>query len=92
MFKNLLHGHFFNFIAHYFHEKLNTCADVCGWLKRLGKEYEAYEHKFEEKMVDGFWLLNYVNEEILEDYGVKNETHRQKILYHIDELKKNLSA
>lgn len=80
------------FIAGFFHEQLKTCEDVCVWLGNLGKEYKAYKPNFEDHIVDGFWLLNYVNEEILIQYGVKNEKHRQKILLHIEELKKQLST
>jgi len=83
---------FFYFIAGYYTEQLKTCADVCLWLEKIDKEYAIYRPGFEANIVDGFWLLNYVNEEILEQYGVKNKKDRQKILSHIEKLKRELSA
>jgi hypothetical protein len=43
-------------------------------------------------MIDGFWLLNYVNEESLIKYEIENEHHRKGILSGIEELKKLCEA
>jgi len=82
----------FRFIAGYNVDGLERCEGVCNWLKDLGKEYHKYVSIFEEHMIDGFWLHNYVNEECLIKYEIKNEQHRKKILSGIEELKKQCEA
>jgi len=82
----------FRFIAGYAVEGLESCKGVCDWLKSLGPEYHKYVSIFEEHMIDGFWLLNYVNEESLIKYEIENEHHRKGILSGIEELKKQCEA
>jgi hypothetical protein len=53
----------------------------------LGNEYAVYAAVFEQNQVDGYWLLNYVNEEKLKQYGIDNAAHRQFILEKIEKLK-----
>ncbi len=67
---------------------LQSCEDVSRWLTALGEDYVAYVKQFEDKIVDGFWLLNYVNDEILIQYEVRNPYHRRRILEAIEEKKK----
>jgi hypothetical protein len=82
----------FRFIAGYAVESLARCEGVCNWLKDFGPEYHRYVSIFEGHMIDGFWLLNYVNEESLIKYEIKNEHHRKRILSGIEELKKQCEA
>ncbi|CAF4257633.1 unnamed protein product, partial [Adineta steineri] len=64
----------------YFLQRLQTRSGVDEWLMSLGTEYKQYVPCFEEHLIDGFWLLNYVNKESLIKYEVTNEEHRKKIL------------
>jgi hypothetical protein len=82
----------FRFIAGYLVDGLERCEGVCNWLKDLGIQYHKYVSIFEEHMIDGFWLLNYVNEESLIKYEIENEHHRKGILSGIEELKKLCEA
>jgi hypothetical protein len=77
----------FHFLAGYNREDLKSCDAVCVWLAGIGTEYEAYVPMFKDKMVDGFWLLNFVNKATLTQYGVKNAKHRQEILQRIEKIK-----
>ena len=79
----------FYFIAGYAAEGLERCEGVFHWLKSLGEEYDRYATSFMEHMVDGFWLLNYVNEQSLIKYEVGDKKHRQVILAAIQELKES---
>ncbi|CAF3691247.1 unnamed protein product, partial [Adineta steineri] len=64
----------------YFLQRLQTRSGVDEWLMSLGTEYKQYVPCFGEHLIDGFWLLNYVNKESLIKYEVSNEEHRKKIL------------
>ncbi len=75
----------------YLHNDLRRCEDVCSWLKSLGKEYAVYAGSFKQNNVDGFWLLNHVDETKLVEYGIKNKIHRQLILAGIEKLRKQCS-
>ncbi|CAF4259191.1 unnamed protein product, partial [Adineta steineri] len=72
----------------YFLEQLQTLSGVAEWLRSLGAEYHKYVPCFEEHLIDGFWLLNYVNDESLIKYEVRNEKHRKKILDGIEVFQK----
>jgi hypothetical protein len=68
---------------------VKTCADVCHWIRLLGKEYASYVEAFEKDDVDGYWLLHHVDDTKLLKYGIKNSDHRQVILNNLEQLKKS---
>jgi hypothetical protein len=43
---------------------------------------------FKKHSINGYWLLNQVDNENLTNYGVKNENHQKAILHEIERLKK----
>ncbi len=65
-----------------------SCEEVCNWVRKLGKKYAVYADIFKEHRVDGYWLLNYTNDEELQKYGITDEDHRRFILDEIKKLKK----
>jgi hypothetical protein len=58
----------------------------------LGKEYAVYIDSFKQNNVNGFRLLNDVDETKLVQYGVKNRRHQQFILKSIVALKTQVST
>jgi hypothetical protein len=77
----------FHFLAGYARDDLKSYDDVSDWLAAIGTEYKAYGPMFKNKMVDGFWLLNYVNKATLTQYGVKDKNHQQEILQSIENIR-----
>jgi len=43
---------------------------------------------FKRHNINGYWLLNHVDNENITNYGVKNENHQKAILHEIKRLKK----
>ncbi len=72
----------------YSSENLNTCKDVCKWLRTLGNDYTAYKTIFTRHNIDGYWLLNQVNDKNLREYGIVRDDHRRAILDKVDDLKR----
>jgi hypothetical protein len=79
--------YFYIFLGTYFFKGLKSSEDVCKWLRSLGDEYATYEHPFRKHNIDGYWLLNHVDDTKLAAYGIKNKEHRQAILDGIKELR-----
>jgi hypothetical protein len=82
----------FLFVALNHHESLQSCDDVSRWLRSLGSDYVAYVPAFEINFIDGFWLLNYIDDQHLQDMEIKNKTHRRVILANIKQLKETSST
>ncbi len=61
--------------------------EVCNWVRKLGKEYAVYVDIFKRNKVNGYWLLNHITDEELQNYGITNKKHRQDILKEIEKLK-----
>jgi len=76
----------------YSNEKLNSCQDVCKWIRSLSKDYVPYAEIFKEHNVDAYWLLNHINDENLKEYGIERADHRHAILDNIEQLKKQCSV
>lgn len=55
---------------------------------RLDKNYQVYLKTFKKHKVDGYELLNQVDDEKLIKYGINNEKHRAVILAGIKKLKR----
>ncbi len=72
----------------YIHDDLKTVEDVCNQIVSLGADYKAYVKIFKKHSINGYWLLNQVDNENLTNYGVKNENHQKAILHEIERLKK----
>ncbi|CAF0844524.1 unnamed protein product [Rotaria sordida] len=70
----------------YILKNFKTCDDVCEWLQSLGNQYTVYANIFKKRNIDGYWLLNQVNDESLMYYGVKNADHRRVMLDNIKRL------
>jgi hypothetical protein len=66
-----------------------TVREVCEWIRGLGKKYVVYADVFKKKDVDGYWLLNRVDDGLLQEYEITDEDHRTFILNEIEQLKKN---
>ena len=62
--------------------------DVCHWVQSLDKNYAKYVNHFKKDTIDGFRLIQFVNNDTLIEYGVDNEHNRQKILDGIQQLRK----
>ncbi|CAF0840431.1 unnamed protein product [Adineta ricciae] len=71
----------------YFHDRLNSVADVCEWVKGLGDEYVTYAKLFKYYGVDGYWLLNCIDDKVLSGYGIQNKGHQRGILDGIEKLR-----
>ena len=65
-----------------------TVKDVGFWVESFGKNYWNYADRFREDYIDGFRLYNFINDDVLIQYGVKNEDHRRQILNTIQQLRK----
>ncbi|UJR32647.1 hypothetical protein I4U23_020107 [Adineta vaga] len=62
--------------------------DVFNWLCSINQNYKSYADALRKDYVDGFWLLNYIDDQCLyKKYGVKDEGHRRDILNSIEKLK-----
>ncbi|CAF2076267.1 unnamed protein product [Rotaria magnacalcarata] len=72
----------------FIHDNYESCEDVRKWLKSLGKEYKKYIEIFRKNHVDGYWLLNHIDDKTLNEYGIDSSTHRQIIMTNIEYLKK----
>jgi hypothetical protein len=72
------------------HNSLKSKEDVGNWLESFNDTCAIYADSFIQNEIDGFWLLNHVNEENLVNYGVKDKSHQRLILSHIKELKNEL--
>ncbi|CAF1000799.1 unnamed protein product [Adineta steineri] len=70
----------------YNHDKIKTASDVCRWLERLGHGCEAYANTFKEHDINGYWLINHIDNENLVKLGVE-KAHQQTILNGIKKLK-----
>ncbi len=70
-------------------ERVITVREVCEWIRGLGKKYVVYADVFKKKDVDGYWLLNRVDDGLLQEYEITDEDHRTFILNEIEQLKKN---
>ncbi|CAF3297844.1 unnamed protein product [Rotaria socialis] len=71
----------------YISSKVKSTEDVGKWLQSLDKQYKNYVKTFKVKDVDGYWLLNHVDDGVLLGYGVKDKEHRRDILNGIEKLK-----
>ncbi len=67
---------------------MNSKEDVYNWLLTLDKEYVIYAKTFKKRNVDGYCLLNDIDDGKLVNYGVESKDHRQAILDEIGKLKK----
>ncbi len=67
---------------------MNSKEDVYKWLLSLDKDYVTYAKTFKKRNIDGYRLLNDMDDEKLFNYGVASEDHRQAILDEIEKLKK----
>ena len=72
----------------YFLDGFDTPEDVAKWLTGLDKGFEKYARKFLAQVIDGYWVLNQLDETHLVKFGVEDPAHKKKILRAIDELKK----
>ncbi len=54
----------------------------------LGKDYVTYADTFKKRNIDGYRLLNQMDDGKLIKYGVENEGHRLVILDGIEKLRK----
>ncbi|CAF1458777.1 unnamed protein product [Adineta steineri] len=80
-------------MPHHFRERLQSCDDVSNWLISLGDDYKKYIEPFKNDFVDGFWLLNYINDENLQNkYQIQNESHRKNILKKIQQFKSSINV
>lgn len=67
---------------------MKSSEDVCHWIESLGKDYKPYKKIFKDAAIDGYWLLNQLDEKQLIDKGITHTGHRQVILHRIDDLRK----
>ena len=67
-----------------------TIHDVGQWLESLGGDYSRYVSIFKKDFVDGFRLVNFINNGVLIEYGITNENHRQTILNAVQLLRNDL--
>ncbi|CAF1553218.1 unnamed protein product, partial [Adineta steineri] len=80
-------------MPHHFRERLQSCDDVSSCLISLGDDYKNYAKAFKDDFVDGFWLLNYINDENLQNkYQIQNELHRKNILKKIQQFKSSINV
>jgi hypothetical protein len=63
--------------------------DVCHWVESFGENYSIYANSFRKDVIDGFRLYNFVDNNILIGYGIKNGDHRQRILDAIQKLRRD---
>lgn len=75
-------------IGYYQRDDFKSARDVAGWLSGLGEEYQPYADSFQKKDINGYWLLNQMNEDELVRCEVTNAEHQQVILAGIDELRR----
>jgi hypothetical protein len=54
----------------------------------LGDDYAADANAFQEQDINGYWLLNQVDDKYLIKLGVKNKDHRKAIFRVIERVKK----
>jgi len=71
----------------YIHNDLKTVDDVYKQIISLGDDYLTYAINLHKQEVDGYWLLNYINDEELTKHGIENKNHRQVILRKIEQMK-----
>ncbi len=71
----------------YIHKDLKSVNDVYCQMVSLGEDYLSYANTLQKHDVDGYWLLNHINDEKLTKYEVENKNHRQVILDKIEQLK-----
>lgn len=65
----------------YIHPQLKTCNDVYQHMvDKLGNQYREPLKSIELHDIDAYWLLNMVDNDYLERYGVKDANLRKKIL------------
>ena len=76
------------FVGVYIHKELNTPGDVYQHLmKKFGHKNEQQLTDFYNFDVDAYWLLNMVDYQNLEKYGIKDFELRRRILKEVEKLK-----
>lgn len=70
--------------------RLWTVSDVCGWLETL--MLGQYKDAFADAAVDGPFLLELTEEDLLNTLGVEHPLHRKKIIAGILRLRKERDA
>ena len=72
----------------YIHPQLKTWNDVYQHMvDKLGDQYREPLKSIELHDIDAYWLLNMVDNDYLERYGVKDASLRNKILKEANRLK-----
>ncbi len=71
----------------YIRNDLKTVDDVYKQIVSLGDHYLTYANTLHKEDVNGYWLLNYIDDEELTKHGIENKNHRQVILRKIEQLK-----
>jgi hypothetical protein len=69
-----------------------TNSDVCYWIESLGMNFKSYADRFRKEGIDGYGIFSYVGKRTLNEFGIYNEEHQQKILDGIQTLKSRLST
>lgn len=57
-----------------------TAQDVSDWLRQLGPAYQAYVPAFVKNGIDGPLLRKLTEDDLIQDFGVDNKFHRQRIM------------
>lgn len=91
-FEKIIVGTKILFVGIYFHKELKTCDDVCQYLmEKLGDKSLDLFKDFHVYNVDAYWLLNMVDYQNLEKYGIKDNELRKKVLQEVEKLKAQCS-
>lgn len=64
-----------------------SCEDVCNWIRSLGDIYENYIQTFQKQNINGYRLLNFVDDDALTEFGVISVHNRRVIMDSIKQLK-----
>jgi hypothetical protein len=64
-----------------------SCEDVCNWIRSLGTVYETYVNVFKQHNINGYRLLNFVDNDALSEFGVTSSYNRRVIIDSIKQLK-----
>ncbi len=75
------------FVGLYLSKKINSVDDVYEWFLSLDNDYVTYADIFKKRNIDGYWLLNQIDDGRLITYGVENQDHRRRILDGIEKLR-----
>jgi len=72
----------------YHHKDLKTSDDVYRrFVQKFGDQYREELKQFQIFDVDGYWLLNMIDEDNIERFGIKDPELKQKILNKINKLR-----